>query len=231
MTARSAAAAILLVLPGAASAGWFGGPAIPAAGGMTGILEGALSINTAKARYAISAGSATGLASALDAAAREDGWLPEPEVRVMQVPAGEMALRSYRRGARWLLQGVVNGKAGDPESAVAVQAVFDSVPEWAGAGGEAPGREPAGWPRLAGARRLLHLGGDGFEAACYSTPAAPRSVVAEAARRLAAAGWRTDPLGDSGLAARRAGSPETALWARPEGSGAFFIVIATKEAG
>lgn len=110
-----------------------------------------------------------------------------------------------------------------------LQAVFDGVPVWANEAGDAPGREPAGVPRLGGARRLLHLSGRGFEAACYSTPVAPSALLAEAAHRLPGIGWRVDPLGASGLAAVRAGRPYVCVWTRPDGTGTVFVVIATEE--
>jgi hypothetical protein len=221
---------VLACLAGQAIAGgWLYAPDLPRVAGMTPVLEGTVRINLTSARYAISAGLATALAPALEAAARDAGWVPEQGRRVLPVPGGALDLRAYRAGTRWLLQGITDGRPGEPDSCVVVQALFDGVPSWANGEGEAPGRDPAGWPRLASARRLLHLGGRGFEAACYATPAPPGVVQAEAGRRLRSAGWRTEPLGAAGLAATRLGSPDTALWTRPDGTGTVFVVIATEE--
>ncbi|MEK7476380.1 MAG: hypothetical protein AAB152_12210 [Candidatus Coatesbacteria bacterium] len=214
----------------AAAGGWLSTPDLPRVEGMTRVLEGTVRINLTSARYAVSAGPLAAVAPAFEAAARAAGWVPEQAGRrVFPVPGGALDLRAYRAGTRWLLQGVTDGRPGEPDSCFAVQALFDGVPPWADGAGEAPGRDPAGWPRISSARRLLHLGGRGFEAACYATSAPPSGVLAEAARRLPAAGWRTEPLGAGGLAATRAGRPDTALWTRPDGTGTVFIVIATEE--
>jgi len=227
---RGASAVIAVLLAGrAAAGGWFGAPGLPRVEGMTRVLEGEVRINLSPARFAISAGSVLHLVRVLDAAARSAGWVPDRSRRVLPVPGGALDLRTYRAGKRWLMQGSVGGRTGEPDSSVTVQALFDRLPSWVSAEGEAPGRDPARWPRLASARRLLHLGGRGFEAACYLTPASPAVLRADAARRLAAAGWRTEPLGSAGLSASRAGRPDTVLWARPDGTGTVFVVIATEE--
>lgn len=218
-----------------ALAGWFGAASIPEVDGMAPVLAGRVVINRTAARYVISSGSPSAPGAALDRAAREAGWRPAEAGRRLAVPAGKLELRSYRSGDRWLVQGIVRGvPAGTAAresdgAAVAVQAVFDGMPVWANAEGEAPGDEPAGWPRPASARRLLHLAGRGFEAACYATPASPAWILSEAARRLRAAGWRTEPLGSAGLSASSPGRPDSALWTRPEGKGCVFVVIATEE--
>jgi len=227
-------ASVLVLLAGTA----LSGGDLPSVAGTQCVLEGELRVNLTPARYAISVGSAPA-AAALDAAARAAGWRPGRGQRVLPTPGGPLELRTYRDGDRWLMQGSVAGTGEDP--AVVVQAVFSGMPRWlAGTGGspavgggrtgdDAPGREPAGWPRLAAARRILHLEGNGFEAACYSTGAPPSAVLAEAGRRLAGSGWRVEPLGGRGLAATRPGRPDTALWTRPEKCGTVFVVIATRE--
>jgi hypothetical protein len=221
-------ASALVLLTGAA----LSGGDLPAVAGTERVLEGEVRVNLTPARFAISVGAAPALAT-LDAAAQAAGWRPGPERRVLPTPGGTLDLRSYRDGERWLMQGSVAGAGADP--GVIVQAVFAGVPRWAAGidgarnGDEAPGREPAGWPRLAAARRILHLEGRGFEAACYSTPAPPSAVLAEAVRRLAGQGWRVEPLGGRGMFAVRSGRPDTALWTRPEYGGTVFVVIATRE--
>ncbi len=223
------AAVLAILVAGPAAAGWFGSPEIPRIDGMSAVIAGAVSINGTEARYAISSGDAGSPVATLDRAARRAGWQPEATRRSIPVPAGDLDLRSYRSGKSWLIQGAVRRRPGENGPAVAIQALFDRVPKWAGDDGEAPGREPAGWPRLSSARRLLHLAGRGFEAACYASPAAPARLRAEAERRLREAGWRTQPLGEAGLAAPRAGRPDTALWLRAEGRGTTFVLISTEE--
>lgn len=163
-------------------------------------------------------------------AAREEGWRPLPGARKeFLTPAGVVAFDGYGRGGEVLLVGSPVGKAGpggrDADGWV-VMIVFARPPVWVDGKGEAPGREPAGWPRLASSRRILHLAGTGFEAACYRSPGRAAGVVAQARERLAAAGWKVVQVADGGLAVSRPGGRESFLFARDEDRGCTFLVMA-----
>ena len=141
-------------------------------------------------------------------------------------PDGAVALRTFRRGGALLLLGTPATGEG-----WAALAVFTSQPVWSDARGEAPGREPQGLPRLGSGRRLLHLQGDGFEAACYHTAASPHAVVAEGVSRLPGAGWTLGPASDQGLTASRRGAPPVAMFLRPDGTGAVLLVVSGSPKG
>ncbi len=209
-----------MMLPDGARCAW--APPFPA-DGMEPVFAGEGEINGVTAQFAVWA--AGGVAMTLATSIEMAGWSAAAVPgRLLAVPAGAVRLRAFRLGARWLILAVPDG-AGQ----VAAAAWFDRRPQWAGpAGGDAPGREPAGWPRLAAAHRLLHLRGVGFEAACYRTAAGAEEVVAEAGRRLPAAGWRVTRTDPASLAAWRPGAPDVALRALAQPDGALFLVLATR---
>ncbi len=205
-----------------AAVAWAGAPvAMPCSNGAP-LFAGRATINLTPAEYEVCAGGGTG--DRLDLAARRAGWRPAPAgAVVLPIAGGAVVLRAYVAGAACLLQGVTDGAA-----PVTVRARLEQAPVWAGPAGEAPGREPAGAPRPAAGRRLLHVAGRGFEAACYRSSAPVREVLRDAARRLAWRGWNAAPLGKSGLLAARAGSPDLAWHARADDGGSLVLVMASE---
>jgi hypothetical protein len=115
----------------------------------------------------------------------------------------------------------------DSGPGMAVMAVLDRPIKITGEGGEAPGREPAGIPRLASARRLLHLSGRNLEAAFYSSPALPSVVLFSARQALESRGWHASFEGPGILAASRDGGPDLAYFARESPGGSRYLVFAT----
>lgn len=211
--------AALLVAVGVSAA------AMPQVDGVAPLMSGRATINLAPAEYEIRAGAGT--LKSLDDAARAAGWRPATTgVIVLPTSRGAVDLHAYTAGTAWLLQGRTDG----PEP-VTVRARLEQAPVWTDATGEAPGREPGDAPRPSAGRRLLHVAGDGFEAACYRSPGSPAAVLRDAARRLAWRKWNVAPLGDAGLLAARPGSPDLAWHVRSDGTGSLVLVLASERAG
>jgi len=187
--------------------------------GLSELYAGEVRINMTRARYAVvcQPQHRPGLSKVLS----RQGWHATSRFTNLVGPSGGVMLRAFEREDGLLLTVV----PGDNEE-WAVIAVLAGRPAWAGAAGEAPGREPLGLPRFGGARRILHLEGRGFEAACYQARVLPRALVAEAAFRLTALGWAVTPGVAAGLLASRAKTPPIAVVAEPSELGSTFLVLA-----
>ena len=184
---------------------------------------GTVRINLAEAHYYLYAGAPGPECRRL---AGKLGWRPVPKYTAsMPTPSGDMDVRAYTRSddRRMLLLATPGTGEG-----LAVMAVFERQPVWVGAAGEAPGREPAGIPRLASARRLLHLAGDAYDAAWYSSPAKPAAVMAAARSMLGARGWSVAEPSPGMLSASREGNPELSIIVRGVETGTDFLILASR---
>lgn len=209
-------ACVALGIAGAASAA--AGP-LRWPAGLSELYTGEVRINTTHARYAVvcEPEGRPGLTSALG----RQGWHATAAFTNLAGLSGGVTLRTFER-ENGLLLAVLPGGGED----WAVIAVFAGRPVWADATGDAPGREPLGLPRFGGGRRMLHLEGRGFEAACYRAPVLPRALVAEAAFRLTSSGWTVAPAAAAGLTASRPNAPPIAVVAEPLDNGSTFLVLA-----
>ena len=183
------------------------------------LLAGRAEVNRVPARYALFGDAGDGGACA--ERARRAGWRP---LRVPSATGGGVRVRAFARGSERLL---LAWPAGGP-GRVALARFAGALPELPPAG-DAPGREPAGVPRPPGSRRLLHVAGDGFEAAWYRAAASPRELARRSAARLVAAGWRVASPGATALVAARAGGRPVTLVTEADGDGAAAFVLAAAE--
>jgi hypothetical protein len=188
--------------------------------GLAEVCAGEVRINGVAARYAVVTPGKG--ADALDRILEVQGWKTSAAAPV-RIPGdvNGMHLSTYERRGEWLW-------AAEPadHDTWAVLAVFGSRPDAVRADRDAPGREPMGLPRFGGGRRVLHLAGRGFEAACYRAQVTPGAILAEARMRLGAMGWTTSIVSTTGLAANRAGAPPVAVVAEPAGTGSTVLVLA-----
>ena len=199
-------------------------PKLPVSGSMHQVLAGSVRINQTPARYFVYTVRHPSRVNGIFSHARALGWRSLPGVaQVSLSPVGEVKFQGYERAGRLLLIGAPEDPE-DGESWVAI-AMFDRPPIWVDGRGEAPGREPAGWPRLASSRRLLHLAGTGFEAACYRSPASSRALMAQAKAQLASGGWQVTQAGGQGLIASKPDGTEAVLFVRDEERDCTFLVI------
>jgi len=221
------AMSLLMALPAGASA-WDAAKArwflhLPVSREMRLAAEGSVSVNLVKARYFLYAESE---ASECRKLAAQLGWKPSGDLTgTVPTPAGEMSVAAWHRAGegRMLLLALSEEGGG-----LAVMALFDRRPSWVGDDGEAPGRELAGVPRIASARRLLHLAGPTFEGAWYASPAGEAEVLASARAGLASRGWSVESPRSGILFAYRPGCPGVTLFARPAGEGTDFFVLASR---
>jgi len=197
---------------------------LPLPAGMQKMTEGSVCINGVRARYFLFKGRISG---SIYSYAGEVGWKPAGRpIRGIPTPDGGMELGVFEDGGgRMILLCAPEDSAGG-ESWLAM-ALFERKPEWMDGRGEAPGHEPAGVPRIAASRRLLHLSGDGFEAAWYSSHAPAASVLAEGLAVLRSRGWTVSPAREGALLAVRRGEPSVALHARDSADGSRFLIIAS----
>ena len=201
---------------------------LPELPGVKMVHEGKASINLTPVRFVVGApATREGLApgpAALDRLARKAGWKRECCEQGLPTARGEMALRRYRSGKCYLMQGLL------PSSKMVLQALFDGIPEWAGKEGEVPGRDPAGIPRFGGSVRTLHVSGPGYEAAFYRADVRPRNLLAEAVERLGSGGWKARVMGGgTWITATRPGRPEAMIMLRADGGKTVYIVMVTEE--
>ena len=139
-------------------------------------------------------------------------------------PEGEIRASLWGRNGKVLLLALPRGKTG-----WVAMALFRDMPRFGEPGADAPGRDPAGFPRIGAALRVLHVAGPGYEAACYRSPAPPATVLADARRALSARGWKADILAGTAVTASARGRPVLTVHARPEGRGSSYLVLATEE--
>jgi len=153
------------------------------------------------------------------------GWRAVDEFSTgLPSPAGGITMTGYRleNDPRMLVLVLPDNGPGS-----CVMALLDGPINLSDGRGEAPGRDPAGIPRVASARRLLHLSGGRIEAAFYSSPARPSEVLSSARLTLESRGWRVS-MGSPGiLLASRAGEPDLAYFARGAPGGSRYLVFAT----
>jgi hypothetical protein len=198
---------------------------LPVVGTMRQVLAGSVRINTTPARYFVFM-PGDGKRD-IESRAKKLGWSAMPGMRRSFVsPAGNVEFTGYRSQGRILLVG-----APVEDRGWVAMALFDGTPVWLDERGEAPGRDPAGCPRLLSSRRLLHVAGAGFEAACYTSPAAAGVLLAHARSQLQSAGWTVNAGAERhgrnarGLMAARGGGTEAVLYAMPEGNGCAFLLM------
>jgi len=195
---------------------------LPVTSGMSRVSGGMARINLVEARWSAYSGAD---AEECRAEALRRGWKPAGEFFAgLPSPSGGITMTGYRRsgGSRMLLLVLPCSGRGS-----AVMALLDRPVNISGDGGEAPGREPAGIPRIASARRLLHLSGSNLEAAFYSSPARPSEVLASARNSLESRGWHAAWGGPGILLAGRDGGPDLAYFAREAPGGSRYLVFAT----
>lgn len=198
---------------------------LPVSRSMRQVLEGSVRINRTPARYFVYTVQRNVPRLDISSRARQLGWRLLPDVeRTFLSLVGAVKLRGYGRDEKLLLIGEPE-HSGDGERWV-VMALLDRKPVWMDAHGDAPGREPAAWPRLASARRVLHLAGKQFEVACYRSAASLSILLAEARARLMQEGWRITQAGEQGLSAVRWDGSEAVLFGRAEDPGCTFLVMA-----
>lgn len=187
--------------------------------GYTEMSSGEVRINGTFARYAVV--SVPGAPADFYRTLAGEGWKLAPTPVQFPGLKGAMTVRMLEREGHVLYTAMP-----DPAEDWSVLAECSGRPAWFGGNGDVPGREPLGLPRFAGARRILHLVGRGFEAACYQSSARPRAVLAEASARLASAGWTVSAVSTASLSAARDGAPPLALFAEPRGTGSMWLLLA-----
>jgi len=199
---------------------------LPVTDAMREVLSGAVAINNTPAIYSFF--SVGGREAGVDEEAGSAGWRRMRDVRgdVMS-PAGRIEFTGYERDGRTLLVGTPLERG--RERNWVVRGLFERRPVWAGRDGEAPGREPAGWPKFPSARRILHLAGTGFEAACSRSPATPAVVLTQTRGWMARRGWEVTEVSTSVVAAKRPDGTGIFLFVREEGRGCTFMVISVTE--
>jgi hypothetical protein len=161
----------------------------------------------------------------LSADAAGMGWKRKADLgTAFAGPEGEIRASLWGRNGKVLLLALPRGKTG-----WVAMALFRDMPRFGERGADAPGRDPAGFPRTGAALRILHVAGPGYEAACYRSPAPPSAVLADARRLLSALGWKADILAGSAVTASARGRPVLTVHARPDGRGSNYLVLATEE--
>ena len=226
--ALPAIATVTVLLATAADPGRAGERAFPATSAMRQVLAGSVEVNRTAAEYRMFDAAEEG--APIEEIVRRAGWRRLAEVsREFITPGGVVGFDGYSRDGAVLLVGVplcrYGAPAGECEDWV-VMVAFARRPVWVDDRGEAPGREPAGWPRLTSSRRILHLAGVGFEAACYRSPVGAAGVMSEARERLGTAGWRVVQVADRGISAAGPDGRESFLFVRDEERGCSFMVVA-----
>ena len=154
------------------------------------------------------------------------GWKVVDEFQsLLPASAGTWTLAGYRRDhdPRMLVMVLPDSGPGP-----VIMAVLDGPINLADGGGEAPGREPGGVPRVGSARRLLHLSGGGIEAAFYSSPARPAQLLAAARKILEMRGWIVGAGRGGILCASREGEPDLAYFAQEAPGGSRYLVFTSR---
>jgi len=213
----------ILAPPGNSAAdipGWLA--RLPVTAGMRRTGGGIVEINTVPAAWSVYSG---GTAEGCRSEAARLGWKNLGEFSAsLPSPSGGMTVAGYRRnGDPRMLVMVLPARGGG----AVVMAVLSRPLELLDGRGEAPGRDPAGIPRLPSARRLLHLVGGKIEAAFYSSPAGPPDVLKSARRMLEARGWQAQGGAGGILLASRAGSPGLAYFVAENAGGSRYLVFTT----
>ena len=90
--------------------------------------------------------------------------------------------------------------------------------------GDSPGRDPGQWPRPANCRRILHVVGNGIEAAWYRAGESAAGAIRLAGRSFSSAGWEIALFGDAVLCARGKDGGEVALFSSQDNEGTYLIV-------
>lgn len=196
---------------------------LPVLAGMERTAGGAVLVNTVSARWFVFSG---GEAERCRMEASRLGWRAVDEFfAVLPSQSGGITMTGYRRrgDARMLVLVLPDSGTGP-----VVMAILESPIELSASGGEAPGREPAGVPRVASARRLLHLSGGRIEASFYSSPAGPAEVLSSARRILGSRGWHTSTGNPGILLASRERGPDLAYFAREAPGGSRYLVFAAR---
>ena len=196
---------------------------LPVSRQMNRMSAGIAVINQVEARWFVFSG---GTAEECREEADRLGWKVVDEfTAVLPSLAGGIRLAGYRRKGDIRMLVMVLPDSG-PGSVV--MAVLDGPINLSDGRGEAPGREPAGIPRVSSARRLLHLSGSRMEASFYSSPAEPAEVLSSARRILELRGWQVSMGGPGILLASRAGEPDLAYFARSAPGGSRYLVFASR---
>lgn len=152
---------------------------------------------------------------------RDRGWRRTGGRRTdRETPLGCLAFTAWEKNGRVLLVG--HPSAGEGWVALAL---FAGKPAASVRRGDAPGRDPAGFPRPPSSTRLFHLAGGTWESAGYRSPANPGGLLAEAVRKLDAAGWRHQGAGEDALAASSPDGVRVVLLVVADGSGCVFILM------
>jgi len=196
---------------------------LPVTREMNRVSAGTAVINRVEARWFVFSG---GTAEECRKEAARLGWKVVDEFTAyLPSLSGGITLAGYRRQNDIRMLVLVLPDSG---SGSAVMAVLDGPINLSDGRGEAPGREPAGIPRVSSARRLLHLSGGRVEASFYSSPAEPAEVLSSARRILELRGWQVSMGGPGILLASRAGEPDLAYFARSAPGGSRYLVFASR---
>ena len=133
---------------------------------------------------------------------------------------GNLEFTAWEKNGRSLLVG--HPSAGEDWVALAL---FAGRPAGPGPAGDAPGREPAGFPRPPSGTRLFHLAGEKWESAAYRSPLDPGALLDSAARKLTATGWKYQSAGADALVAAGPEGARVILLAMKDGLGCVFILM------
>jgi hypothetical protein len=133
---------------------------------------------------------------------------------------GDLEFTAWEKNDRSLLVGHPSAD----EDWVAL-ALFAGKPAGPGLTGDAPGREPAGFPRPPSGTRIFHLAGGNWESAAYRSPLDPGTLLESAARKLAATGWKYQNAGADSLVATGPDGARAILLAMKGRSGCVFILM------
>jgi len=196
---------------------------LPVVPPMRSLAGGAMRVNMTDGRWAVYTG---GDAGDCRREAKRLGWRVTDEfLASLPSSTGGVTLAGYgrERDSRMLVMVLPESGPGP-----VVMVLLDRPVRFADGTGEAPGRDPAGVSRVGSGRRLLHLVGDRFEGAFYSSPAGPGAVLSSARSMLASRGWKTREGGAGILLASRSGSPDLAYFAGESGEGSRYLVFVSR---
>lgn len=187
------------------------------------LLSGEAALNLRQVRYSLY--SLDNDLGDLGDRARSLGWREiDSPIPSLVGPEGSWNIRFYESGSRRLIL------VSNPENPGWLAAVFfESADLFFETHGDAPGRDPGGWPKPAICKRILHAAGGGIEAAWYKTSGSPATIMARVRASLSANGWDVIRLGKTALAASRGKSGDIAFFAEKDDKGAYLLVTSIME--
>lgn len=187
------------------------------------LFSGVAALNLKQVRYSLYA--LEGEPVDWDDWADRSGW-HEIKARVPSLVGmeGILRIRLFESGSRRLIF------LSNPQKPLWLAAAcFESADIFRETLGDAPGRDPGGWPKPAIYRRILHAAAGGFEAAWYRTAGSPATVMARVKASLGADGWETVLIGETALTASRRESEDIAVFAGRDEQDGYLLVTSITE--